>query len=86
MEYVRTFCFDHGLYADADSKDFVGIAFPNGSVIGNPDNTKLRFDATFMKMAADGRPIVPCHRRRRPKSLRRTRFISSHLPGLLSAW
>lgn len=54
MEYVRTFCFDHGLYADADSKDFVGIQFPDGSVIGNKDNVKLRFDSKFMKMAADG--------------------------------
>jgi NitT/TauT family transport system substrate-binding protein len=54
MEYVRTFCFDHGLYGDADSKDLVGIQFPDGSVIGDKNNVKLRFDANFMKMAADG--------------------------------
>jgi NitT/TauT family transport system substrate-binding protein len=53
MEYVRTFCFDHGLYGDAQSKDLVGIAFPDGSVIGDSGNVKLRFDAAFMKMAAD---------------------------------
>ena len=54
MEYVRAFCFDHGLYGDADSKDLVGIQFPDGAVIGDQKNVKLRFDATFMKMAADG--------------------------------
>ncbi len=55
MEYVRTFSFDHGLYGDANSKDFVGISFPDGTVIGNKANTKLRFDATYMQMAADGK-------------------------------
>ena len=53
MEYVRTFCFDHGLYGDANSKDFVGIAFPDDSVIGDAGNVKLRFDSRFMKMADD---------------------------------
>lgn len=55
MEYVRAFCFDRGLYGDADSKDFVGIAFPDGSVIGDKANVKLRFDASFMDMAAAGK-------------------------------
>lgn len=55
MEYVRTFSFDHGLYGDADSKDFVGISFPDGTVIGDKNNVKLRFDATYMQMAADGK-------------------------------
>jgi NitT/TauT family transport system substrate-binding protein len=56
MEYVRTFSFDHGLYGEgAPSKDLVGIAFPDGSVIGDKGNVKLRFDKTFMQMAADGR-------------------------------
>ena len=55
MEYVRTFCFDHGLYGDADSKDSVGISFPDGSVIGDKTNVKLRFDATYMDMAAAGK-------------------------------
>ena len=54
MEYVRSFCFDHGLYGDADSVDFVGIEFPDGSVIGDQNNVKLRFDSQFMKMAAGG--------------------------------
>ena len=55
MEYVRSFSFDHGLYGDADSKDFVGISFPDGTVMGNKSNIKLRFDAGYMQMAADGK-------------------------------
>ncbi|MBN1798683.1 MAG: ABC transporter substrate-binding protein [Spirochaetales bacterium] len=55
MEYVRTFSFDHGLYAEAESKDYVGIEFPDGSVLGNQDNVKLRFDVTYMQMAADSK-------------------------------
>jgi len=55
MEYVRAFCFDHGLYGDADSKNFVGIRFPDGTVMGDKGNVKLRFDETFMQMAADGK-------------------------------
>ena len=55
MEYVRTFSFAHGLYGDADSKDFVGIEFPDGSVMGGKDNVRLRFSAEYMKMAAEGK-------------------------------
>ncbi len=55
MEYVRRFCFDHGLYGDADSMDFVGIRFPDGTVVGDQGNIKLRFDSTYMHMAADGK-------------------------------
>jgi NitT/TauT family transport system substrate-binding protein len=55
MEYVRGFSFDHGLFGDAQNKDVVGIAFPDGSVMGDKGNVRLRFDATFMKMAADGK-------------------------------
>ncbi|MBU1567415.1 MAG: putative urea ABC transporter substrate-binding protein [Proteobacteria bacterium] len=55
MEYVRTFSFGHGLYGDATSKDFVGISFPDGSIMGDKNNIKLRFAADYMKMAADGK-------------------------------
>ncbi|MGQ0699667.1 MAG: putative urea ABC transporter substrate-binding protein [Panacagrimonas sp.] len=56
MELVRSFSFDHGLLGEgAANKDFVGIAFPDGTVLGNPKNVKLRFDASFMKLAADGK-------------------------------
>jgi NitT/TauT family transport system substrate-binding protein len=54
MEYVRTFCFAHGLFGQgATSKDYVGIRFPDGSTVGDKNNVKLRFDATYMQMAAD---------------------------------
>ncbi len=53
MEYVRTFCFEHGLYGDADSKDFVGILFPDGSVIGDKSNIKLRFDAKYIRLMSE---------------------------------
>ncbi len=56
MDYVRTFSFDHGLYGEgAPDKNLVGISFPDGSVLGDSNNVKLRFDATFMEMAADGK-------------------------------
>jgi NitT/TauT family transport system substrate-binding protein len=55
MDYVRTFLFDHGLFADARSKDQVGIQFPDGTILGDPKNVKLRFDATYMQQAADGK-------------------------------
>jgi len=54
MDYVRTFLFDHGILGvGAPSVDFVGIEFPDGSVMGDPNNVTLRFDATYMQMAAD---------------------------------
>ena len=54
MEYVRTFSFDNGLFSEgAKSKDFIGIQFPDGSVIGDKKNVKLRFESKYMKMAAD---------------------------------
>ncbi len=54
MEYVRNFCFTHGLFGQgATSKDYVGIQFPDGSVMGDKNNVKLRFDATYMQMVAD---------------------------------
>jgi NitT/TauT family transport system substrate-binding protein len=56
MEQVRTFTFSKGLFGKgAKTKDFVGIRFPDGSVAGDPKNVKLRFDASVMQMAADGK-------------------------------
>jgi NitT/TauT family transport system substrate-binding protein len=55
MDYVRTFLFDHGILGvGAPTVDFVGIEFPDGSILGDPNNVKLRFDPTYMQMAADG--------------------------------
>lgn len=56
MEYVRTFSFDHGLYGEgAADKNFVGIEFPDGSVLGTKKNIKLRFTDRYMKLAAENR-------------------------------
>ena len=53
---VRHFSFDHGLFGQAaHSVDDIGIAFPGGKTLGSPGNVKLRFDPTFMTMAANGR-------------------------------
>jgi len=56
MEYVRTFSYDKKLFGQrAKNKDFVGIAFADGSIIGDAKNVKLRFTADYMKQAADGK-------------------------------
>lgn len=56
FDYVRKFSFDKGLYGQgAKSVDDIGIEFADGSVLGSKENIKLRFDATFKKMAADGK-------------------------------
>lgn len=50
MEFVRSFAFDKGLYGDgAKDKEFIGIEFPDGSVMGDKDNIKLRFTTEFLK-------------------------------------
>lgn len=55
MEFVAKFSFYHGLYGDgAMDYGFVGIEFPSG-VVGDKGNIKLRFDDTYMKMAAEGK-------------------------------
>ncbi|MBU3015839.1 putative urea ABC transporter substrate-binding protein [Poseidonibacter lekithochrous] len=54
MKFISKFSFDHGLYGDgASDENFVGIEFPNGKTIGDKGNIKLRFDDTYMKMAAE---------------------------------
>lgn len=56
MDLVSSFSFEHGLLGEgAKSKDAVGMAFPGGVTLGSPDNVKLRFDDSFMAMAADGK-------------------------------
>lgn len=54
MDSVRQFSFDKGLLGEsADSPDFVGIRFPNDKTLGSTSNIRLRFDPTYMQMAAD---------------------------------
>ena len=54
MKHITDFSFDHGLLGDgAMDADFIGIAYPDREVAGDKNNVKLRFDSSFMKMAAD---------------------------------
>lgn len=56
MEQVARFSFDHGLLGEgAPDAGFIGIAFPDGKVLGDAGNVKLRFDAEYMGLAADGK-------------------------------
>jgi NitT/TauT family transport system substrate-binding protein len=55
MNRVRKFSFAHGLLGNgAASADAVGIQDPDGRVLGDPNNVKLRFDTEYMALAADG--------------------------------
>ena len=55
MEFVANFLFDHGILGEgAPSPEYVGVAFPDGTIYGDEANVKLRFDTTYMQMAADG--------------------------------
>jgi NitT/TauT family transport system substrate-binding protein len=56
MALVRQFCFDHGLLGtNTKSVDEVAIAYPDGTVQGKPDRVRLRYDLSYMKMAAEGK-------------------------------
>ncbi|WP_437889297.1 putative urea ABC transporter substrate-binding protein [Phytobacter sp. V91] len=56
MQRVAQFSFDKGLLGDgAQSADFIGMAFPGNVTQGDAGNIKLRFDDSFVKMAADGK-------------------------------
>ena len=55
MVNVAEFLFDKGILGEgAPSPDFVGVAYPDGSVTGDENNVKFRCDTTYMQMAADG--------------------------------
>lgn len=55
MKSVAEFSFLHGLLGQgAPDAGFIGIETPAG-VFGNSENIKLRFDPTYMQMAADGK-------------------------------
>lgn len=54
MTKVARFSFEHGLLGEgARGPDAIGMRFPAGDT-GDPGNLKLRFDPSFMRMAADG--------------------------------
>jgi NitT/TauT family transport system substrate-binding protein len=55
MDQVRGFCFEHNLLGEkVKSKDAVGIMTPT-KTLGSDKNIKLRFDASYMKLAAEGK-------------------------------
>ena len=55
MTRVRDFSFSQGLFGQgAQSADAVGMAFPGGNTLGDPNNITLRFDEEYMQMAVDG--------------------------------
>ena len=55
MTKVAEFSFSHGLLGEgAQSAEAVGMAFAKGITTGDKDNVKLRFDPSYMQMAADG--------------------------------
>ena len=56
MANVTAFSFEHGLLgAGAADAGFIGVALPGGEILGAKDNVQLRFDDTYMQMAADGK-------------------------------
>jgi NitT/TauT family transport system substrate-binding protein len=55
MDFVRNFCFKHGLLGEnARSVDIVGISYPDGTIQGDSHNVKLRFDTRFVDKAKAG--------------------------------
>ena len=55
MVNVAEFLFDKGILGEgAPSPDFVGVAYPDGTTTGDAGNVKMRYDVTYMQMAADG--------------------------------
>lgn len=56
MQRVAAFSFDKGLLGEgAQSADFIGMQFPGNVTVGDPANIKLRFDDSYLKMAAAGK-------------------------------
>ncbi|TDQ23402.1 NitT/TauT family transport system substrate-binding protein [Raoultella sp. BIGb0149] len=55
MQRVAQFSFDKGLLGeDAQSADFIGMSFPGKVAVGDAGNVRLRFDDSYLKMAAAG--------------------------------
>jgi NitT/TauT family transport system substrate-binding protein len=56
MAKVAEFSHTHGLLGEgAKSADAIGMSFANGVTSGDTGNLKLRFEPTYMQMAADGK-------------------------------
>ncbi|PYS48473.1 MAG: nitrate ABC transporter substrate-binding protein [Acidobacteria bacterium] len=56
MDLVRQFCFSHAMLGDKiKSPDEIGIQFADGTLLGKPDRIRLRFNTTYMQLAAQGK-------------------------------
>ena len=56
MQRVAAFSFDKGLLGEgAQSADFIGMRFPGDVTVGDTANIKLRFDDSYLKLAAAGK-------------------------------
>jgi len=56
MRKVAEFSFEHGLLGEgAKDSSAVGISFANGVTSGDKANLKLRFDPSYVQMAAEGK-------------------------------
>lgn len=55
MTRVRDFSFSRGLFKGAATADAVGMSFPNNRTLGDAQHVTLRFDDSYMKLAADGK-------------------------------
>ena len=56
MSNVAAFSFDNGLLGEgAPNSEYIGIQLPDGAILGSTENVKLRFDASYMQLAADGK-------------------------------
>jgi len=54
MRKVAEFSFQHGLLGEgAKDTSAIGMAFANGVTSGDKTNLKLRFDPSYVQMAAD---------------------------------
>jgi len=54
MSKVANFSFQHGILGEgARSPEAIGMSFANGVVSGDSSNIKLRFDPTYIQLAAD---------------------------------
>lgn len=54
MQYVAEFSFAHDILGEgATSASYIGIETPTG-IFGDANNIQLRFDPSYMQMAADG--------------------------------
>ena len=55
QEFVAKFLFEHDIFKGAKKWDAVAMEFPGGKTLGDKSKVKLRFDTTYMEMAAGGK-------------------------------